>query len=395
MRLSARVRPLLLVAALLSAVSAGGAVRRVQDTCGPFTDVSALFCPYVLEAYYTGITAGTSPTTFSPDMPITRGQAAVFAAKGLNQAIARSSRRAALGQWWPTSTPHYDAGLGVTQTVDYGGVPVSDGMDIWIPTGHSVSRVRASDGKLLETWTGTPSSTAALSAMGRIFVAGDLGGGLYMIDPSSPPGDATLVATGLGVYAQSIAFDGNRIWTANCCAQSIPPPPPGSISIVTPGTWAVQTITDGFSAPQGIVFDGTSMWVTDGPGLLRLDPAGAVLQTVTVAGAGGRPVFDGANVWVATSTGVAVVRASTGDVVASLTGDEFLAPRSLAFDGSRILAVGDTGAIALWDAQSLAPLGTFSTGYNLGVAACSDGVNFWLSVMNLGKGGLHSALLRY
>jgi hypothetical protein len=65
MRLSAKTRPVLAVVVLLCALLAGGAVRQVQDTCGPFTDVSALFCPYVLEAYYTGITAGTSPTTFS------------------------------------------------------------------------------------------------------------------------------------------------------------------------------------------------------------------------------------------------------------------------------------------------------------------------------------------
>ena len=69
MGLSRKARAFLAVAVLLCALLAGGAVRRAQDTCGPFTDVSALFCPYVLEAYYTGITAGTSATTFSPDFP--------------------------------------------------------------------------------------------------------------------------------------------------------------------------------------------------------------------------------------------------------------------------------------------------------------------------------------
>src|SRR4030095_16374070 len=89
----------------LGAVLAGGAVSVVQDQCGPFTDVTPAFCPYILELYYLGITAGTSATTFSPDDPLTRGQGAVFIAKGLNQSLARSSRRAALGQWWrPTFT---------------------------------------------------------------------------------------------------------------------------------------------------------------------------------------------------------------------------------------------------------------------------------------------------
>src|SRR5262249_23808470 len=93
-------RLLLLVAVVLCAVLAGGAVRIVQDQCGPFTDVTPAFCPYLLELYYLGIPAGTSATTFSPDDPLTRGQGAVFIAKGLNQSLVRSSRRAALQQFW-------------------------------------------------------------------------------------------------------------------------------------------------------------------------------------------------------------------------------------------------------------------------------------------------------
>jgi hypothetical protein len=163
------ILPLVLIAALL----AGGASRVVQDQCGPFTDVTPGFCPYVLELYYLGITAGTSATTFSPDDPLTRGQGAVFIAKGLNQALARSSRRAALGQWW-TTTPHWDLGLGVTNLGQFGTAPAADGADVWAPSDSSVYRVRSSDGKLLDTWSGTANATAVLAAMGRIFVVGEL-----------------------------------------------------------------------------------------------------------------------------------------------------------------------------------------------------------------------------
>src|SRR5215471_5456251 len=148
------MKRLLILPVVLAALLAGGAVRIVQDQCGPFTDVTPAFCPYVLELYYLGITAGTSATTFSPDDPLTRGQGAVFIAKGLNQSLARSSRRAGLGQWW-TTTPHWDLGLGVTAVGKYPGGVASDGQDIWVAnTGGSISRVRASDGKYLETWTG-------------------------------------------------------------------------------------------------------------------------------------------------------------------------------------------------------------------------------------------------
>ena len=94
MRIPSSGRPLLLGTLALCAVLAGGATRVVQDQCGPFTDVTPAFCPYILELYYLGVTAGTSATTFSPDDPLTRGQGSVFVAKGLNQALARSCARA-------------------------------------------------------------------------------------------------------------------------------------------------------------------------------------------------------------------------------------------------------------------------------------------------------------
>ncbi len=388
MRHSARVRLLLVIPVLLCALFAGGAVRRVQDTCGPFTDVSALFCPYVLEAYYTGITAGTSPTTFSPDMPITRGQAAVFAAKGLSQAVARSSRRAALGQWW-TTTPHYDASLGFTPLGDiFLGQPCSDGADIWVPSeSGAVSRIRASDGKILGTWT-SPSGNAALCAMGKVFVVGL--SGLYMIDPAGDPGPATLVTSDFGGGDfRSLTFDGNRIWVTNPIGQcACDPYPPGAIAIITPGAWTSQVITTGSLYPWGIVFDGTNMWMTAIPsGLYRLDAAGSIVQTVPTGTYPGLPIFDGANIWVPSSEGITVVRAVTGDVVATLTG-KGVGGVSAAFDGSRVLVLG-SGNGTVWDAQTLSLLGSFSTLPLSGAAAVSDGINFWLTLADYpATGGL-------
>src|ERR1700694_2924752 len=155
------MKRLLIVPVLLAAVLAGGSWLIFQDQCVPFTDVTPGFCPYVLELYYLGITVGTSATTFSPDDPLTRGQAAVFVARGLNQSLARSSRRAALGQWW-TTTPHWDIGLGITAVgINPTGVQ-SDGKDLWVAGYDTVSRVRASDGRLLESWTGVDHGIAVL-----------------------------------------------------------------------------------------------------------------------------------------------------------------------------------------------------------------------------------------
>src|SRR4029453_5281907 len=189
----------------------------------PFTDVSPAICPYVLEMYYLGITAGTSPTTYSPDATVTRGQAAVFVSKGVNQAIARSSRRAALGQWWTTST-------GSAFPLDGAGLApfgiASDGSDVWVASAGQVARLRGSDGRPLGVWTGVNGGAAVLSAMGRIFVTGNaMPGVLYMIDPTQSAGPATVVASNLGQHPLGLGFDGTRLWTAN---------PGGSVSIITP-----------------------------------------------------------------------------------------------------------------------------------------------------------------
>ena len=268
------MKRLLILPLALAALLAGGAVRIVQDQCGPFTDVTPAFCPYVSELYYLGITAGTSATTFSPDDPLTRGQAAVFVAKGLNQSLARSSRRAALGQWW---TPQNASALAST------------------PRPRHAPRSPAADGHrhLDSSGGGAPHSGERRAATrnldwrpGGVWGPGRDGprvrhrsgpDTLYMIDPAQPAGNVSAVADQMGAGSGAISFDGQRLWTANV----------DSISIVTPGPttpWSVTTVSTGFSRPVDVLFDGNSTWVADtfANALFRLDPSGAVAQTVPV-----------------------------------------------------------------------------------------------------------------
>jgi len=303
------------------------------------------------------------------------------------------SRRLILNQLWTPQTP-----LAISQTT-VGGLPIavqSDGADLWVANRNtdSVSRVRGSDGKLLETFGGPGAPTGpsgVLVAMGRVFVTGHTDPGtLYMIDPRQPAGAVTTVASNLGRNPGGLAFDGTRIWTANSG---------GSVSTVTPGAstpWTVtnRNITVGSSAPVGILFDGSNIWVTDSTAgtLVKLDSSGAVLQTVTVGSAPALPVFDGANIWVpnSTSNSVAVVRASTGEVVQTLTGNGLNNPYAAAFDGERILVTNnpnnDPESISLWRAADLSPLGSTPTGPSSGPAgACSDGLSFWVTFSNGNK----------
>jgi hypothetical protein len=388
-------RRLLATLALPVVLASGGVGSFLLASCGPFTDVGALICPFVLELYYTGITAGTSSTTFSPNDPVTRGQMAIFIATTLDQSLRRGSSRAALNQWW-TTTPQYASGLG---TVQIGGFPYllqADGADIWVADsyGGNVVRVRANDGAVLGTWTGATGAQGVLIAMGRVFISGGTSpGSLYMIDPTQPPGPVTTITTTtpLGYAPFGIAFDGANIWIATANSSSV--------SIVTPGSslpWTSVSVPVGgaLSNPFGLVFDGSNVWLTDISlnQVYKLDAAGAILQTVAVGNMPVFPTFDGKNIWVPnhSDSSVSVIAAATGSVLATLSGNGINLPEAVAFDGERVLVTnaGVSPGVSLWKAADLTPLGSFSTGAGSApLGACSDGLNFWIALGGVGQIG--------
>jgi S-layer family protein len=388
-----RYRATLLVAAVITIALASGQIKAESGTCGgaivnvPFTDVSAsniFFCS-IASAYFSGLTSGTSATTFNPNDPVSRGQMAAFITRTQDSALRRGSRRAALDQW--AAGPFSADAM---TTVDIAPISVkSDGADLWVANygGNSVSRVRASDGRLLETWTGAISARCVLVARGRIFVTGfgNSTGQLYSIDPTLPAGAVSAVAA-LPTGAEGITTDGPFIWTANRS---------GSVSKVNPETGQVTTFTTGFQTPWGILYDGANIWVTDffANTLLKLNLDGSIAQTVAVGMAPRSPVFDGTNIWVPNSGShsVTVVRASTGAVLATLIGDSMGDYWAAAFDGQRVLVTDYFGdSVSLWKAADLTPLGTFSTGTgSQATGACSDGVNFWVTL------GFTSKLARF
>jgi hypothetical protein len=230
-----------------------------------------------------------------------------------------------------------------------------------------------------------------LAAKGRIFVSGYANPGfLYSIDPSQPASALTPLTT-LGTFPHGIAFDGSRIWTANQGIDQIFGT--GSVSIVTLNPLSVTNVTMDFTSPIGIVYDGANMWVTDigtVPGkLFKLDSSGAIIQTVTVGTNPWFPVFDGTNIWVPNngSGSVTVVRASTGTVLATLTGNFLTSPNTAAFDGERILVTNLNGnSVSLWNASDLSPLVGILTDSSIGpYGACSDGLNFWVTLQGTGQ----------
>ena len=372
----------------LAAVAAllGGAGSALLGLCGPFTDTANdAFCPLILEIYYLGITTGTSPTTFDPTSNVNRTQMAAFLSRTVDAGLKRGGRRAALDQYWTTQ------GDSVLRLTNVGSGPSfvrSDGADLWVTNGlsDSVSRVRGSDGRLLETWTGATGVRGVLVAAGYIFATGQtVPAQLYRIDPSQAAGAVTTVASNLGFAPVGMAFDGSRIWTANNGS---------SVSIVTPGAtvpWTATTVTAGFTAVHGALYDGANIWVTDfsAGSLLKLDSGAAILQTVTVGAGPQLPIFDGTNIWVPNyfDSSVSIVRASSGAVLATLTGHGLSSPESAAFDGQRTLVTNNGGnSVSLWKAADLSPLGFFGTGAGTSpLGACSDGLSFWIAMNGAGK----------
>ena len=193
---STRFAPAFAASALVVLLGASSALFGV---CGPFTDVGAdAFCPFVLEVFYLAITTGTTPTTYDPASSVSRLQMAAFRSRTVDVTLKRASPRSATDRFW---TPQITAAFGLT-TVGTNPYEVRfDGADLWVASGGSqnVSRVRASDGKLLESWVGADGAFGVLTALGRVFVTGNMTPGkLYMIDPRQPAGPVTTVSSSLG-----------------------------------------------------------------------------------------------------------------------------------------------------------------------------------------------------
>jgi hypothetical protein len=391
------VRALLLISVMASLTILSRTIQADTGSCGgatttlPFTDVmgNPFFCQ-IAQAYFSGLTVGTSATTYSPTEPVSREEMAAFITRTMDQSLKRGSRRAVAKKWF---TPQTANSLTLTDVGTFPQQVEFDGTDLWVTNylSHNVMRIRPSDGKVLDTWTGATNANGIVCAMGRIFVTGFTSPGrIYMIDPTQPAGAVTTLTTSLGGNPRSIAFDGLRLWTTN---------DNGSISIVTLNPTSVTTVSTGFLKPFGILYDGSHIWATDSTAntLLKLNADGSIAQTINVGSGPVFPVFDGTNIWVPnySSSSVTVVRVKDAQgkplasafVLATLTGNGLNGPETFAFDGERVLVTNAPGhSVSLWKAADLAPLGSFSTGVGSGpVCTCSDGLNFWITLPTTNK----------
>ena len=361
---------------LALATGAGGALLA---TCGSFTDtVNDVFCPFVLEVFYLGITTGTTPTTYDPTANVTRLQMAAFLSRTVDGVLRRGSERAATNRFWvPSNWRSWGEG-----TATNARLIASDGTDVFVANYGADSVVRfGSRVSVQQTWSGVTGAFGVAPIPGGAYASGSTNPGrLYYLTNA---GATIPLAEDLGDSPAGIAFDGERVWTANLG---------GSVSIVALTDPVVTINALGYQSPIGALFDGANVWITDQgsvgqPGKLLKFNGPNVLQTVTL-GVGTSPkfpIFDGTNIWVpnAGNDTVSVVRASNGTILATLTGNGLSTPWSAAFDGERILVANHplgTGSLSLWKAADFSPIGSFSPPTNDSpYGACSDGRGFWIT----------------
>jgi DNA-binding beta-propeller fold protein YncE len=399
---SMAVRLALLISLMANLTILSKSIQADTGTCSgqsltlPFTDVAGsnnFFCS-IAAAYFSGITAGTSATTYSPAANVTREQMAAFVSRTLEQSVKRGNPRAALGEWWTNQVRRRVS----TET----GFPnprflACDGDTVWVSNteGNSMSRIDIKTGALICNVFGILSPQRIVIVSGYVYVVSYQSPGKIHLADMKDVTDVTVgeIYSNLGPNPVGITYDGLNLWTANNGTG----PGTGSLSRVSRIDAIVTNFSTGFSQPVGILFDGANLWVTDAgdTSLKRVDTTtGAVLQTIPLSGAVQHPVFDGTNLWIP-CVGIAqlgvpdkvfVVRGVgglTGTVLAQLTGNGLSGPFQAAFDGERICVTNSNNqCVSLWKASDLSPIGAFDTfvGGYFSRGVCSDGTTFFIGL---------------
>ncbi|MFM7534992.1 MAG: YncE family protein [Acidimicrobiales bacterium] len=103
------------------------------------------------------------------------------------------------------------------------------------------------------------------------------------------PGRAATVTVGNG--PQGVAYDGTSIWVTNSGSSTV--------SRINPTTLTVTPVTVGIR-PLGVAYDGTSIWVANyiSNTVSRINPTTLTVTPVTVGNGPVGVAYDGSNIWV-------------------------------------------------------------------------------------------------
>jgi hypothetical protein len=348
---------------------------------------TSVYCPFILQAFFNNITQGTSPTTFDPSDPVSRDQASTFVTRTTDLTLHRGAVRTAIGKTWaPSST----AGGIATEVGGSVNDVVTDGTFLWAGrVDGKILKINLADRRLIETWSLVSGSPKKLGVFaGQVWIADDQGR-LHSFNPTGPAGTASLLfnAAGTGVAGGSpaLAFDGTNVWLATSGAPRI-----FIYQVSGPGG---LTFNPGANV-EGMVFDGTYMWVLLSNSLLlklSIPSPGAaipaVVETLTMPGLVNdcRMLYDGSNIWIpiGISGTLYVVRPTTNlaslpsSIVKNEPIPDVVFPYVASFDGENVMIGGSgNGVVALYKATNLTRIRTFSTAAIGVLGIASDGRTF-------------------
>ena len=178
-----------------------------------------------------------------------------------------------------------------------------------------------------------------------------------------------------GSNPQGVTFDGESIWITNVGSNSVAKLRASDGGLL--GTFGVG------SQPEFTVFDGANVWVTNfgSNNVTKLRASdGSTVGTYGGFGNGAAGVaFDGTNIWVADQNDnkVAKLRASDGSLVGTYTVGVF--PSGVAFDGTNIWVVNTlSGTVSKLRAIDGSQIGTYNVGAKP-IQAAFDGTNLWIT----------------
>ena len=185
-----------------------------------------------------------------------------------------------------------------------------------------------------------------------------------------------------GVSPQGIVFDGTNIWVGGNGSLIEYSVMDGNIIVNNTGDWWVNCTTS--FGVAGMASDGTNIWAANGSGnsVTKLKASdGSFVGSYSVGTPPQGIAFDGTNVWVATwsSNNVTKLNASDGSLVGSYSAG--ITTNGVAFDGTNIW-------VTAWSTNSvtkLSPSGAVLGTYGVGAqptAIAFDGTHIWVTNYN-------------
>jgi hypothetical protein len=243
-----------------------------------------------------------------------------------------------------------------------------DGSNIWVADNFRVSKVRATDGENLGSFTAGSGPNHLAFDGANIWVANEFSANVTKLRASDGTSLGTFTA---GTSPEGLVFDGANIWVADLS---------GTVTKLRASDGAtIGTFTIG-GKPVGLAFDGTNIWVANEVDVTELRGSdGSNLGSFSVGSGPQYLAFDGINIWVANtgSNNVTELRASDGAVVGTFPAGQ--SPEGLAFDGVNIWVSNFfSNTVTELRASDGVTIGTFKVG-DLPLGVAFDGTNIWVA----------------